>query len=70
MNPHIHDPMFRWCTLFDPTLDFLDMSMIMVLHPTPEQLVIVVQMAFYMPLDMIDDQKWLAQDASILCSTR
>jgi hypothetical protein len=42
----------------------------MVLHPTPEQLVIVVQMAFYMPLDMIDDQKWLAQDASILCSTR
>jgi hypothetical protein len=35
-----------------------------------EQLDIVVQMAFYMPLDTIDGQGQLAQDASILSSTR
>jgi hypothetical protein len=31
---------------------------------------VVVQMALYLPFDMIDSQGWLAQDASILSSTR
>jgi hypothetical protein len=33
-NPQIHDLEFRLYTLFDPTLDSLDVSMTMVLHPT------------------------------------
>jgi len=34
------------------------------------QLDVVVHMTFYLPFDMIDGQGWLAQDASILSSTR
>ncbi len=32
-NPHIHDLVFWLCTLFDPTLDSFNVSMIMVRHP-------------------------------------
>ncbi len=34
------------------------------------QLDVVVQMASYLPFDMIDGQAWLAQDVSIMSSTR
>jgi hypothetical protein len=34
------------------------------------QLDVVVHMTFYLPFDMIDGQGQLAQDASILSSTR
>jgi len=33
LNPHIHGPWFQLYTLFDPTLDFLNVSMTMVFHP-------------------------------------
>jgi hypothetical protein len=33
-NPHIHDPWFQLCTLFDPNLDFSNVNMIVVLHLT------------------------------------
>jgi hypothetical protein len=44
LNPKIHDFMFRLCTLFDPTLDFLDVSMTMVLHPTHSHVPLHVNM--------------------------
>jgi hypothetical protein len=34
LNPEIYDPWFWLYTLFDPILDFLDVNMIMVFHPT------------------------------------
>jgi hypothetical protein len=44
LNPHIHDPMFQLCTLFDPTLDSLDVIMTMVLHPTHSPILLHIQM--------------------------
>ncbi len=44
LNPHIHDPMFRLCTLFNPTLDSLDVNMIAVFHPTHSHVPLHTQM--------------------------
>jgi hypothetical protein len=43
-NPQIYDPMFQLCTLFDPTLDFLDVNMIVVFHPTHSPMFLHIQM--------------------------
>ncbi len=43
-KPHIHDPMFWRCALFDPTLNTLDVSMIAVLHPTHSPMPLHTQM--------------------------
>ncbi len=44
MSLQIHDLMFRLCTLFDPTLDSLDVSMILVPHPTHSPMPLHIQM--------------------------
>jgi hypothetical protein len=44
LNPHIHDLVFQLCTLFDLTLNFFDVSMIMVLHPTHSHVPLHIQM--------------------------
>jgi hypothetical protein len=44
LNPQIHDPWFRSCTLFDPIVDFFDVSMIMVLYPTRSLVPLHIQM--------------------------
>jgi hypothetical protein len=36
--------MFQLCTLFDPTLDFLDVSMTVVLHLTHSPMLLHIQM--------------------------
>jgi hypothetical protein len=43
-NPHIHDPVFWLCTLFDPTLDSINVSMIVVLHSTHSHVPLHIQM--------------------------
>jgi hypothetical protein len=43
-DPHIPDLVFRLCALFDPTLDSLDVSTIMVLHPTHSPMPLHTQM--------------------------
>jgi hypothetical protein len=44
LNPHIHDLVFQLCTLFDPTMDSLDVNMIVVFHPTHSLVPLHIQM--------------------------
>jgi hypothetical protein len=44
LNPQTHDLMFRLCTLFDPTLDSLVVSVSVVLHPTHSPMPLHTQM--------------------------
>jgi len=44
MNPHNHDPMFWMCTLFDPIIDSLSVSSIMVFHATHSHVPLHIQM--------------------------
>ncbi len=44
LNPQIHDPWYGLCTLFDPTLDFLNVNMTMVFHPTHSPVPLHIQM--------------------------
>jgi hypothetical protein len=37
-------PGLQQCTLFDPTLDFFDVNMIVVLHPTHSTMPLHIQM--------------------------
>ncbi len=44
LNPQIHDHVFQLCTLFNPTLDSLDVNMTVVLHPTHSHVPLHTQM--------------------------
>ncbi len=46
LNPQIHDPWFRMCTLFNLALNFFDVNMIVVFHPTHSHVPLHIQMVF------------------------